>query len=421
MKSETQKEVFDGLETKTVTEIFPGLTVEEMTSLFFDANALKEPPYKLYQLNGDGHRYYYRFNEKGEPVKYPSVTTMLHQVMPTSPYLIKWMLENGEEGSVEKRDLAAAYGTFMHAQFERLIINRVLDFEELPGILLQYMEQNNLPDKFYGENLTKIRKDLCAFAQFVKDWSVKPLAVEIALAHPEYHYAGMVDLPCVMTDPKTGETFPAIVDFKSGRKGFYESHEIQLHLYKMMWNANMLGMPIERVFNFAPKDWRGVKPTYTLKEQTDSINARKIPHLLSLAAIEDEKLDNTFTVISGKISLDDYQPSTFIESMSLAELIKSKSEKKDTEPVSGAFTPAESTKEPESRKVSEDAYNICNNYCNVKNCDFNLGEHGFKCTEARNMAALASNAPEEGIHTSEKKKANTSDFTANLLNNEIEL
>ena len=255
MESEMKNAALSALmeqEPAKAMEIAPGMTVEEMTALFFDASALREPPYKIYQLNGNGHRYYYRYDEQGEPHFYPSVTTLLKQTMPTSPFLIEWMIKNGTEGSTEKRDLAAAYGTFMHAQFETLIINRRYNFDNVPGVLLAYMEQNNLPEKFYGDSLTKIRKDVCAFAQFVKDYNVRPLAVEIALVHPDYHYAGMVDLPCVMTDPKTDETFPAIVDFKSGRKGFYEEHEIQLHWYKDIWNVNFPALPISRVFNFSP-------------------------------------------------------------------------------------------------------------------------------------------------------------------------
>lgn len=318
-------------------EIMPGMTVEEMTALFFNADALREPKYKLYQLNGDGHRYYYRY-EGETPVFYPSVTTLLKQVMPTSPFLIEWMIKNGSEGSTEKRDLAAAYGTFMHAQFEILLINRRYDFDKVPEYLLAYMEQNNLPDKFYGDSLGKIRKDVCAFAQFVKDYNVRPLAVEIALVHPDYHYAGMLDLPCIMKDPKTGKDFAAIVDFKSGRKGFYEEHELQLHLYKDMWNVNFPEMPIARVFNFAPKDWRGVKPTYTFKEQTDSQNAAKIPALLELASIADAQMDNVFTVITGEMNLDDYKPANNIMSLSLAELVKKKAVKQET-PDNGGFVP----------------------------------------------------------------------------------
>ena len=337
------------------TEIYPGMTVEEINAVFFDTDALREPPYRVYQLNGDGHRYYYRFDESGEPVFYPSVTTLLKQVMPTSPFLIEWMLANGKEGAVEKRDLAAAYGTFMHIQFERLIVNREYDFDAVPGELLAYMEQNNLPDKFYGDSLTKIRKDLLAFAQFVRDYNVKPLAIEIGLVSPTYHFAGCVDMPCVMTDPKTGRSYTAIVDFKSGRKGFYEEHELQLHLYRMMWNENFPQIKIERLYNFSPKDWR-TKPTYNLKDQTESVNAAKIPHLLALAMIEDEKRDNTLTIVRGRLDLDSGKIADNVLTLSLAELIKSKSESVDKPgesavmPDKGQNKPVESKTPPETGK-----------------------------------------------------------------------
>lgn len=328
-------------------EIAPGMTVEEIKAVFFDSSALVEPAYRVYQLNSEGHRYYYRFDEAGEPVFFPSVTTLLKQVMPTPPGLLDWMLANGKEGATEKRDLAAAYGTFMHIQFERLIINRRYDFEAVPGVLLDYMEKGNLPDKVFGEWMVKIKKDVLAFAQFVQDYGVKPLAVEIGLVHPGAHYAGCIDLPCLMVDRKTGEIFPAIVDFKSGRKGFYEEHELQLHLYREMWNVNFPDMQIERVFNFSPKDWR-TKPTYNLKEQTGSVNAAKLPHLLALAAIEDEKRDNTLTVVRGVLELDNFDAERNVLNLSLSELIKQKSEKKDApKDAAGVPEPGEKQERPE--------------------------------------------------------------------------
>lgn len=308
-------------------EVFPGMTVEEIKALFFNADALREPAYKIYQLNTDGHRYYYRF-VNGEPEFYPSVTTLLKQVMPTPPGLLDWMIANGKDGATEKRDLAAAYGTFMHGQFETLIINRKYDFDAVPAVLSDYIMRNNLPERMFNEWAVKIRKDVLAFAQFVRDYNVRPLAVEIGLVHPEFHYAGCIDLPCMMTDPKTGEIFPAIVDFKSGRKGFFEEHELQLHLYRAMWNHNYPETAIERVFNFAPKDWR-TKPTYHLKEQTDSANAAKLPFLLQIAKIEDEKRDNTVTIVRGKLDLDKGAIADNLLSLSLAELIKSKADAKE--------------------------------------------------------------------------------------------
>ena len=333
--------------TEEKREILPGMTVEEIRSLYFDANALREPPYRVFQLNGDDHRYYYRFNEAGEPEFYPSVTTLLKQVMPTPPALLDWMIANGKEGATEKRDLAAAYGTFMHIQFETLIINRRYDFDNVPAVLLEYMERENLPEKVFAEWLPKIRKDVLAFAQFVRDYNVKPLAIEIGLVHPEYHYAGCIDLPCIMTDPKSGKQFTAIVDFKSGRKGFYEEHELQLHLYREMWNVNYPETPVARVFNFSPKDWR-TKPTYNLKDQTDSVNARKLPYLLDLASIEDEKRDNTLTIVRGVLDLDNGKIADNILTLSLADLIKTKAAEKDA-PEQAANAP-ETTDEPEPPK-----------------------------------------------------------------------
>ena len=344
-------------EKEQATEIAPGMTVEEIRAVYFNADALKEPAYRLFQLNSDGHRYYYRFNDAGEPEFYPSVTTLLKQVMPTPPALLDWMIANGKDGSTEKRDLAAAYGTFMHGEFEKLIINRRYDFDSVPAAMLAYMERENLPEKVFAEWLPKIRKDVLAFAQFIKDWNVKPLAVEIGLYHPQFHYAGCLDLPCVMTDPKTGKSFVAIVDFKSGRKGFYEEHELQLHLYKEMWNIHYPETPVTRVFNFSPKDWRK-SPTYNLKDQTDSANAKKLPYLLALATIEDEKRDNTLTIIRGVLDLDKGKISDNILNLSLAELIKTKAAEKDA-PEQAAKAPEISKEEIEIDKkalgISKDA------------------------------------------------------------------
>ena len=332
-------------EKEQATEIAPGMTVEEIRAVYFNADALKEPAYRLFQLNSDGHRYYYRFNDAGEPEFYPSVTTLLKQVMPTPPALLDWMIANGKDGSTEKRDLAAAYGTFMHGEFEKLIINRRYDFDSVPAALLAYMERGNLPEKVFAEWLPKVRKDVLAFAQFIKDWNVKPLAVEIGLYHPKYHYAGCLDLPCIMTDPKTVKSFTALVDFKSGRKGFYEEHELQLHLYKDAWNCWYESMPITRVFNFSPKDWRKA-PSYNLKDQTDSVNAKKLPYLLALATIDDEKRDNTLTIVRGVLDLDKGKISDNILNLSLAELIKTKAAEKDA-PEQAAKAP-EKTDAPES-------------------------------------------------------------------------
>lgn len=338
-----------------VFEIIPGMTVEEMTAMFFDEKTLIEPPYKVWQLNSKGHRYYYRYDDAGNPEFFPSVTTILSQTLPKAPHLINWIANKGIEEAERYKGERAAYGTFMHAAFEELLINRAYDLDGLKGKLKEYIEVYRLPDDFiyYADDL---KKDVLAFAQFVLDYDVRPLAVEIALVHPYYKYAGMIDCPCAMR-AKIGsdDRINAIVDFKSGRKGFYEESEMQLGMYRDMWNVNFEQFPVTRIFNFSPKDWRK-RPSYNLKEQTDSPNIRKIPYLLEIAAIEDEKKDNTFTSVNGMVLLDNAPDLTQnVISLSLAELIKTKAPKE--------ATPDENTDAAE--KVKADGTNIKTISCEI--------------------------------------------------------
>lgn len=409
-------------------EILPGMTVEEMKAMFFDG-ALIEPPYKVWQLNSKGHRYYYKYDENGTPEFYPSVTTILSQTMPQSPFLIKWIADKGIDEAERYKAERAAYGTFMHAQFEELIINRVYDLDGLKAKLKDYIENNKLPADFiyYAADL---KKDVLAFAQFVLDYDVKPLAVEIALVHPVYNYAGMIDLPCTMLEkPGSGERINAIVDFKSGRKGFYEEAEIQLHLYKMMWNDNFPDIHIERVFNFSPKDWRK-KPTYNLKDQTDSPNAKKIPYLLELAAIEDEKRDNTFTAVTGEIRLDsETDLNNNVTSLTLAELIRKKApaEKKKPQPEK-AVTVEDLKKEPEPNQQPEPEAKKTKTVKRTTRKKANEAENKTvkkKKTGKRVIAQKEKKMPENAEkgqkNVGDSRKEVVKDQKADLLNDEMEI
>lgn len=388
-----------------VFEILPGMTIEEMKAMFFDG-ALIEPPYKVFQLNSKGHRYYYKFDEDGNPEFYPSVTTIISQTLPKNDFLIKWIAEKGIEESERYKAERAAYGTFMHAQFEELIINRTYDLDSLKENLKDYIEKNRLPKDFiyYADDL---KKDVLSFAQFVIDYDVRPIAVEISLVHPVHKYAGMIDLPCsILVKHGEKERINAIVDFKSGRKGFYEEMEIQLHLYLDMWNANFPEIPIERVFNFSPKDWRK-KPTYNLKDQTDSPNARKVPYLLELAAIEDEKRDNTFTSVSGAIMLDN-EPDLMnnVISLSLSELIKSKA-------------PAEKQKpEPEKSVTVDDLKDESKNEKDVQNQSENKPEQKKTKVIKRTTSKKENKTVNKPVKEEKPKKARITQVETKMPENE---
>lgn len=341
-------------------ELAPGMTVEQIKAEFFNDDALQEQPEAVYRLDSSGHRYYYTFDENGEPIFYVSVTTLIKQTLPTSPQLIKWISDMGYEESQRYASERASYGTFMHSQIAELIINRKYDLNKLRERLVKYIETEQLPSDFinYADDF---KKDLLAFAQFMKDVELKPLAIELVLTNPEDGYAGAIDLAAEITieekgyfgevyktgsnagqpkETKQKRRIRAIIDFKSGRKGFFPEHEVQLHAYMKMWNMHFEAFPIEKVFNWSPKDWRGKVPTYNVKDQTDSKNAQKLPYLVELAKIEDEKRDNTIISCSGIIDIDCGLESNIME-LSLAEVVKKRNQKQKEETPETEITPEE--------------------------------------------------------------------------------
>lgn len=334
------------LEELTTNEVplGAGLTYEKMISTYFDSGALMVQPETVYRLNGyKGDRYYYTFDPSGEPEFYTSVTTLIKQTMPTPYSLIKWIADKGIEEAEAFKEERADYGSFMHIEIAFLLINRKLDLDSMKERLRDYIEANSLPKDFIY-HIDEIKKDLLAFAQFMLDANVKPLAIEIVLADRENGYAGAIDLVCEMDieekgffgevyasgvnkgkpkETKRWNRIRAIIDFKSGRKGFWESHEIQLEAYRQMWNKKFPGAEVNRIFNWSPKEWR-TAPGYNLKDQTESRNLKKLPHLVQIAKIERQNVTNQILICQGEISLDKRDLSENLMNIQLSDLIKEK-------------------------------------------------------------------------------------------------
>ena len=352
-------DAFDGISgeinPEEEKEIAPGMTVEEIKAEYFNEDVLQEQPEPVYRLDSSGHRYYYTFDENGEPRFYVSVTTLIKQTLPTSLQLIKWIADMGYEESQRYAAERAAYGTFLHAQIAELLITRSYNLNGLKERLKMYIESEQLPGDFinYADDF---KKDLLAFAQFMKDTDLQPLAIELVLTNPQDGYAGAIDLCANITIEEKGffgETYKTganagkpketkrqrrvrgIIDFKSGRKGFFPEHEVQLLAYKTMWNMHFEKYPVEKVFNWSPKSWTGTTPTYNFKDQTDSKNAAKLPYLVELARIEDEKRDNTVVSCAGIIDLDKPDFEGNITELSLAEVVKKRKQKAEEKPETG--------------------------------------------------------------------------------------
>lgn len=331
-----------------------GTTTEQMKALYFNATQLREPSYRLWQLNTNGNRYYYSVDETtGEPTFYPSVTTILHNVMPENKFLTEWKLSLGKDEALAYTMERANYGTFVHGQLAQLMISRRYDLDGVRDEMTKFVEREKLPLGFVDAHEDEAKADIKAFAKWMKDYDVRPYAVEVSLFSPAYGYAGMIDCVCNMREfskedelkavekangdekklAKVAEKFSsridAIVDFKSGKKCFYDEYKLQLELYRMMWNENFPDKSIERIFNIAPKDWTKTAkkaPSYTFEEQTGDEELAKIPALLELYRLSD-KDERKVCVVSGMIDLDSDKDDN-VAVYTLAELVKNANKEK---------------------------------------------------------------------------------------------
>jgi hypothetical protein len=215
------------------------------------------------------------------------------------------------------------------------------DLDLLNEHLKAYIEEHHL-DRSFMQNAEPLKKDILAFAQFVIDRNVVPIAIEIILTDKERGLASSLDLVCEMdveekvltdevykTGPRAGQkkegkkTFRkvAIIDLKSGKKGFFESHELQLAEYRHMWEQNFPDIKVDYLFNWSPKDWRGTTPSYNLKDQTNAKSAQKLDLLVEIAKIEDSNKENSITMCHGIIDVKNGLLSN-IEHVEMADLIK---------------------------------------------------------------------------------------------------
>ena len=304
------------LESQT-KELATGITSEQLSAIFFDVTTLKYQPEPLYRLDSSGHRYYYRYGEDGNPLFYTSVTTLIKATLPTSPFLIKWLIDKGGDAGKDEAKERASYGTFLHVQCAEILMTGKYDLDSLSEKLTIFLtaEKTNGQPTWVDD----LKKDVLCFAQFIIDRNVKPIAVEVVLYHPTDMYAGAIDIVCEMDWNK--KRIPCIVDIKSGKKGFYESSEIQLGAYRTMWNIHFPNYQIDSVFNWSPKDFKGTTPTYNLKDQSDSKSLAKLPYLVELSKIEADKRLDSVTITKGKIDLTKGLGSN-IEEVSYTELIK---------------------------------------------------------------------------------------------------
>ena len=259
--------------------------IEILHALFqqpeFAAKTAKIQGEKIYRVEIAGLRHYRR--ESGRV--YKSLTTFLDAVMPSNRFLNSWR-ENmaAELGSAEKAaeyvQKTADYGTALHIAVAEYCRNAGVDWQDFELWAHNQLQASGMQNGTLAAAHAELIRDFAALLQFFYDYQVEVIAVELPV-WLDSGVATLVDLVVEMNEKNYVDTPPekrkrcrAIINLKSGKKGFFESHVFQMDGERRMFNETygpVFGQ-IQNVFNIAPNDWKDT-PTYKLKNQTSDADA----------------------------------------------------------------------------------------------------------------------------------------------------
>jgi len=283
---------------------------------------------KVYRSKIERERYYFAYIDN-QFVRFPSVTTILQHVLPMETWLIQWIARWGYERAMERRQQAAHYGTLFSICAADFLKKGEFNLDTLEIYIDNYRFANKIdfPTDFWE---TRLREDLFALHEFLCDYQFEPLFAELPLISKQYKFAGTIDTVGFLTigsgqngkilqrdikkdkdgnvvENKTRRVL-AILDWKSGKHGFYKSHEAQLHMYRLLVEENFPQLVQDydvRLFNWAPKDWDEEDDLkYYLKDQTESKEKEKIQNYLAIFNIDHKDIEPKIKIISGTLTLN---------------------------------------------------------------------------------------------------------------------
>ena len=304
------------------------MNVEFVNTDWFDPNALRVPNYKVGRVNFGKGRSYIRINPDGSlesPLRlYTSLTTAINTCAPMERPLLEWYCKHGIEESERKLEIAQHYGTLMHLEIGKFLVEGVYDFDSCARVVEDYTSENDFWQPECKEWEMKLKHDMAAFIQFSFDYKIKTLGIEYVLLSNK-GFGTLIDLVCEMTimvpglydtevyksGPRKGQpkevkvekVVRAIVNFKSGRHGFYRSNGIQLECERQLWEENFPDIKIDMACNWSPKEWTA-NPGYNFKDWTGDIHQDEVDAILQLAEIRyaSKAVNKTYLNIHGVVS-----------------------------------------------------------------------------------------------------------------------
>lgn len=306
------------------------MSFENVATEWFDEDALRLPDYKVGRVNFGKGRSYIRINEGGQletPLRlYTSLTTAINSCAPMEQPLLEWYCKHGVTEAARLTKVAQMYGTLMHLEIGKFLKEKVYDFDTTDQVVEDYTSEHSYWDTDCKEWAMKLKYDMAAFIQFFIDYEVVPLGIEYVLLSDK-GFGTLIDLVCKITISekgywgefyKTGDrkgepketsmrvTKTAIINFKSGRKGFYRSNGIQIECERQLWEENFADLPIDMAMNWAPNEWTS-NPGYHVKDWKGDICQEEIDAVLMLANVRyASKAENkSYLNISGVVSTAD--------------------------------------------------------------------------------------------------------------------
>lgn len=238
---------------------------------------------KVFRLEVAGLRHYLRVSNRRA---YNSLTTFLDSVVKESKFLGRWrdaMLEDlgSKEAFDDYMEKVADYGTALHIAVAEFCKAGGVNWQHFKVWASDYLAGMGLVGPTKEMALAELVNDFACMVQFVHDYEVEVLGVEIPVFF-EDGIGTLLDLVCVMNEKLYTEKTPkesrkrhtAIINLKSGKGGFFETHLLQLEgERRMLWQTHR--MRAKAVYNLAPKTWKGNTPTYNLKNQTKATDGLK--------------------------------------------------------------------------------------------------------------------------------------------------
>lgn len=275
---------------------------------WFDQTAIRLPNYKVGRVNYGQGRSYVRLNEDGtleSPFRlYTSLTTAINSCAPMEQPLLEWYCKHGLAEAKRLLKLSQMYGTLMHMEIGTYLMLNYYDFDTIQERVSSYLSENNYWQPETDDWANDLKYDIAAFIAFAQEYEVKPLGIEYVLLSNR-GFGTLIDLVCKMNIPVKGEWGEVyktgdkkgqpkettqivekvcVINFKSGKHGFYRSNGIQIECERQLWEENFPDVKIDCAMNWAPKEWTSA-PAWSLKDWTGEIEQAEIDAVLALAEI----------------------------------------------------------------------------------------------------------------------------------------